>query len=201
MATDIGADKIGVRRYRLTVRQYLSMIGADILPDRAHVELLGGTLVEKMTKYPPRNIIVGRLDRMFGRILPESWFVSEEKPVKLGRFWYPEPDIAVVRGPDELYEKRAPGAADLGLLVEAADSSYAIDRGTKWRSYASARVAVYWIVNIQQRKIEVYANPSGRGRAASYRQATMFGESDAVPVILDGREIGRISVGDILPRP
>ena len=201
MATDIGADEIGVRRYRLTVRQYLSMIGADILPDRVHVELLGGTLVEKMTKYPPHNIVVGRLDRTFGRILPGPWFVSEEKPVKLGRFWYPEPDIAVVRGPDELYEKRAPGATDLGLLVEAADSSYAIDRGTKWRSYASARVAVYWIVNIQQRKIEVYANPSGRGRAASYRQAAMFGESDAVPVILDGREIGRISVGDILPRP
>jgi Uma2 family endonuclease len=201
MATDTRATEPGARLHRLTVRQYLAMIEADILPDRAHVELLGGALVEKMTKNPPHNLVVGRLGRMLGQILPEPWFVSEEKPVKLGRFWYPEPDIAVVRGPDDLFEKRAPEAADVGLLIEAAESSYTLDRGKKWRRYASARVPFYWIVNLPQRRIEVYSDPSGKGHSASYRQGTNCGDGEAIPVSLEGQEFGRIAVSDILPRP
>ena len=201
MATDTRATVTDVRRYRLTVRQYLTAIGGDALPETAHVELLGGILVEQMTKYPPHNLVVVRLSKSFHRILPEPWFVSEEKPVKLGRFWYPEPDIAVVRGPDELYEKRAPHAADLSLLIEVADSSYAIDRGKKWRRYASARVANYWIVNIPHRRIEVYGDPSGRGHSVSYRQAKNFDEGEIIAVVIDGQEVGRIAVNDILPRP
>jgi Putative restriction endonuclease len=201
MATDTQATKTGVRPYRITVEQYLAMIDANILPDGVHAELLGGVLIEKMTKNPPHSLVILRLSKIFHRILPESWLISEEKPVKLGRFWYPEPDIAIVRGPDELYEKRAPKAAELGLLIEVADSSYAIDRGKKWRRYASSCVASYWIVNLQKRRIEVYGDPSGRGRAASYRQVTFFGEGEEVAIRLDGQEIGRIAVGDILPRP
>jgi Uma2 family endonuclease len=201
MATDTRATWSGVRPYRLTVRQYLAMLGTEILPDRVHVELLGGALVEKMTKYPPHDFVVGRLNRLLGRILPEPWFISEEKPVKVGRFWYPEPDIAVVWGPDDLFEKRTPAAADVGMLMEAAETSYALDRGKKWRRYASVRVPFYWIVNIPQRRIEVYGDPSGRGRSASYRQGTTFGDGETVPVILDGHEIGRLAVSDILPKP
>jgi Putative restriction endonuclease len=201
MATETRATWSGVRPYRLTVRQYLAVLSAEILPERVHVELLGGSLVEKMTKYPPHNFVVGRLDRMLGRILPEPWFVSEEKPVKVGRFWYPEPDIAVIQGPDDLFEKETPNATDVGMLIEAAESSYALDRGKKWRRYASSRVPSYWIVNIPQRRIEVYSDPSGKGRSAAYRQGTNFGDGEAVPVILDGQEIGRLVVSDILPRP
>jgi hypothetical protein len=201
MATDTLATPTGVRLYRLSVDQYLAAIQGNIIPDSAHSELLGGVLVDTMSKNAPHCIVVGRLGSRLGRIVPEPWFVREEKAVKLGRFWYPEPDIAIIRGPDDLFEKQAPQAADIGFLIEASDSSYSIDRGKKWRRYAGARVGIYWIVNISQRRIEVYTDPFGPGRSAAYRQATMFVEGDEVPVVLDGQEIGRIAVRDILPRP
>ncbi len=201
MATDTRAAWTGVRPYRLTVRQYLAMINKEFLPEGTHVELLGGVLVEKMTKYPPHNFVVGRLGRILGQLLSDPWFVSEEKPVKLGRLWYPEPEIAVVRGPDILFEQRAPEAQDIGFLIEAAESSYSLDRGKKWRRYASARIPVYWIVNIPQRQIEVYSDPIGRGPAAVYRQEAIFREGQSIPVVLGGQEIGRIAVIDVLPRP
>ena len=201
MATVISeATGSPLKPYRFDVRQYLAMIGAGVFPEGAHVELLGGDLVEKMTRYPPHDFVVGRLGRILGRTLPEPWFVLEEKPVKLGRLWYPEPDIAVVRGPDDLFEKRTPEAADVGLLIEVAESSYPLDRGKKWRLYASARVAFYWIVNIPRRRIEVYCDPSGKGHSAIYRQDTPFLEGQSVPVVLDGQEVGRIAVNDLLPR-
>ena len=201
MATVTRTSTDTVRFYRLSGDQCLAAVQANIIPESARSELLGGVLINKMTKYPPHSFVLIILSQNLHRILPPPWFFGGEMAVKLGRFWYPEPDIAIVRGPANLFQRRAPQAADLGFLVEASDSSYTIDRGKKWRRYAAARVPIYWIVNLQQRRMEVYSDPSGWGRSASYRQAAIFGEGDAVPVILDGQEFGRIAVSDILPSP
>jgi hypothetical protein len=199
VASDLQTKETRSRLYRISVRQYMKMIGAGVFPETAHIELLGGKLYEKMTKYPPHNLVVGQLGRMLGRILPEPWFVSEEKPVKLGRFWYPEPDIAVVQGPDHRFEAKTPEAADLGLVVEVAESSDLMDRGRKWRLHASAGVSFFWIANIPQRRVEVYSDPSGKGRSAAYRQAENYLDGQSIPVMIEGRQIGQIEVSGILP--
>lgn len=193
------ATESGVVFYRLTVRQFVKMIDAGVFPDGAHVELLGGVLVDKMTKNDPHNFSVHRLDKTLGRLLSTDWIVREEKSVTLGRFWRPEPDLAVVRGPDDLYRTRAPQAKDIGLVIEVADVSYAKDRGAKWRGYAAARVRIYWIVNITARQVEVYTDPTGRGLAAKYRDCVIYDADAEVPVVIEDREVGRIAVRDILP--
>jgi len=189
----------GWKPYRLTVDQFLTMIGEGILPDDARVELLGGILVEQMTKTDEHNFAVSALGRRFARLLPENWLMSEEKSVGLGRYWRPEPDIAILRGPEDAYRGRAPAAPDVGILVEVSLSSYAIDRGEKWRRYARSRIPIYWIVNLPERRIEVYQEPAGRGRLASYRRSESFGADDEISIILDGREVGRLAVREILP--
>ena len=197
--TEPQAISTGRMPFRLSVAQYLRMIGLGFFPDDARVELLGGLLVRKMTKYPPHNFTVGRLGRLLPGLLPAPWIVDVERPVELGRFWRPEPDLVILRGPDDLYRGRTPGLGDLGLLIEVADSSYATDRGAKWRGYASTGVPAYWIVDLARRQVEVFGEPEGRGRSAVYRQSAVFGEGAEVPVVLDGSEIGRIAVGSILP--
>jgi len=84
------------------------------------------------------------------------------------------------------------------LLIEVADSSYAIDRGKKWQQYATARIPVYWIVNLPQSQIEVYSAPSGKGRSAAYRDVALYARDDLVPVVLEGKELGRIPVREVL---
>jgi len=190
----------GWKPYRLTVEQFLAMIAAGVFPEDDRVELLGGMLTEPMTKYPPHDFTVGRLGKLLDGMLIEPWFAREEKALVLGRSWRPEPDISVLRGPDDLYDKHAPTAVDVAFLIEVAESSYAIDRGRKWRRYAAARVATYWIVNLASRRIEVYRDPAGRGRVACYREAAIFDENAQVPVIIDGQNLGLIAVRDVLPR-
>ncbi len=201
MATQTQATATAWTTYRLTVDQYVKMIVAGIFPPDARVELLDGILVEQMTKYAPYNFSVCQARILLASILPQGWSLREEKPVEFGRFWRPEPDVAVVRGGYSLYRTRDPKAADVGLLVEVAESSYALDRGVKWRAYAAARIPIYWIVNLPGLQIEVYTNPAGRGKSASYRQAQIFGPKDEVPVVIDGQEVGRLAVRDILPKP
>jgi Uma2 family endonuclease len=189
----------GLIPYRLTVSQFEQMIGAGVFPDDAHVELLGGVLAEQMTKYAPHDYTVERLGKLLDRLAYPGWVVREEKSIILGPDWRPEPDVAVARGSSDRYRALQPVAADLALLVEVADSSYAIDRGVKWREYAAAGVPVYWIANLSKRTVEIYSNPTGGGESAMYRDAVTCGSDDAAPLVIESREVGRIVVQDILP--
>lgn len=192
------AAGFGLVPYRLTVRQFEKMIGAGVFRDGDHVELLGGLLVDKMVKHPPHNVAVGSLAALFRELLT-GWFVNEEKPINLSTWSSPEPDIAVIRGRLREYGARNPTAAEIGIIVEVADSSYAKDRGAKWRIYATAKIPVYWIVNLPRRQIEVYSDPSGRGKSAEYRDVKIAGADDEIPLVIEGRELGRIKVRDVLP--
>jgi Uma2 family endonuclease len=188
----------GLVPYRLTVRQFEKMIDAGVFRDDDHVELLGGLLVDKMVKHDPHNFSVGEVAETFRALVQRDWIVREEKSVVLGLFWRPEPDVAVARGPRERYRSKGPRRADLGLLVEVADSTYAKDRGAKWRKYAASGVAVYWIVNLPLRQVEVYSAPAGRGKSAGYREIKIYRPDEEVPLILEGRELGRIKVSEVL---
>ena len=192
-----GAEK-GLKPYRLTVEQFEKMIDAGVFPDRPRVELLGGVLFRKMTKNDPHDFAVDFLGSVLNHLLEPAWLAREEKSIVLGKFWRPEPDIAVVRGPRERYRKRAPRVEDLGLLIEVCDATYSKDRGIKWRGYAAAGVGTYWIVNLPQKRIEVYSQPSGQGKTAGFQDARFHGTDDEVPLILDGQERGRIAVKDVV---
>lgn len=77
------------------------------------------------------------------------------------------------------------------------------DRGIKKRTYAAARIPTYWIINLVDRCVEVYTEPTGPATKEhplpDYRKVRRFGPGDSVPVILGGREVGRVAVDELLP--
>jgi Uma2 family endonuclease len=111
----------------------------------------------------------------------------------------PEPDVALVRGDRREYVQRHPGPADVALAVEVADTSLARDRGIKKRMYAQAGISVYWIVNLIGRRIEVYTDPDRTSQTPDYRGHHDYEPSDTIPVVLDGVEVGTLSVAALLP--
>ena len=129
--------------------------------------------------------------------LLEGWLV--EKISKNPPHILPEPDAAVIRGVRRDCVARRPAAADIGLLVEVADPSLEQDRGIKQRAYARARIPVYWIVNLIDRQIEVYAEPTGRAAEPTYGQRRDYGPADTITLVLDGVEVGTPAVRDLLP--
>jgi Uma2 family endonuclease len=184
--------------YRLTVEQYHAMARAGILMEDDPVELLEGWLVQKMTKYRPHVIATDLVRRALERLLPSDWYVAIQDPIMTADS-EPEPDVAVVRGEVRDFPDRHPGAADVAVVVEVADSSLQQDRGAKKRLYARAGINVYWIVNLIDRQIEVYSEPSGPVQRPDYGQTHNFGPTDSVPVVLDGVEVGELAVQELLP--
>jgi Uma2 family endonuclease len=184
--------------YRLNVAQYQAMIRSGILTKDDPVELLEGWLVVKMPKNPPHRLSTRLTRTALERIVPPGWYVDTQEPVTLEDS-EPEPDVTVVRGDPRQYADRHPGPQDLALLVEVADSSLQRDRATKRRLYAEARLSIYWIINLLESHVEVYTDPSGPAERPDYGQRQVYGVSDVIPVALDGIEVGRIAVRELLP--
>jgi hypothetical protein len=183
--------------YRMTPRQFRKAIDAGVFGER-HVELLAG-LPFLLADEPPHIFASMRVHcTMIALASRPRWFADKHYPLGLGR-WWPLPDVVVLRGPDTIYGKRLAQSPDVALLVEVSDTTYAKDSGPKLRRYASFRIPVYWIVDLNRRMVEVRTGPFGKGKQAGYAVCHTYREGDLVPVELDGQEVGRVAVSDLLP--
>ena len=134
------------------------------------VELVGGRLVE-MTESPEHRNTVENTEELFvGLLGKDRWYVARESSVEFVD-WTPLPDIAVCRGPRKpTYLHRAPRSDDVVLIVEVSQSTYRFDTRVKLPRYARAGIPVVWIVNLDERVVEVYSEPQGR----RYSHRTVF---------------------------
>lgn len=184
------------RLYRLSIEQYHRMIEADVIGPDDRVELLEGLLVAKMGKNTPHILATDLIPLVINPALPAGWYLSNQNPVTLTTSSSePEPDAKIVRGHPRDYRDRKPGPGDVAVVIEVSDSTLRFDRTVKKRIYARDAVPFYWMLNLVDNRLEVFSEPEG----ADYRTHEVFGPEDAVPLILDGREVARIAVKDLLP--
>jgi Uma2 family endonuclease len=134
------------------------------------VELIDGYLVEMSPNHPPHAFAVNRLSATLLLALHERAFLRTQSPITLkAQQSEPEPDVVVVEPPDHKYMKRHPGPDDIFLVCEVADSSLTYDRKVKLDLYARAGISEYWIINLNDRVLEVYRQPVTVGRRATYQ--------------------------------
>jgi len=186
--------------HRISVEQYHRMIETGILGEDDRVELLDGWIVALAPSSPGHSYGEESLYEAIRDLLPKEWIVRQQKPVALLSS-EPEPDLQVVRGSLETYRQRHAGPEDIGLLVEVAHASLAIDRQAKLAIYAAAGIPEYWIVNLIDRQIEVYrqVQPARGTIPAGYAEERVFAEGEAAPLVLDDKKLGEIPVADVMP--
>lgn len=184
--------------HRLSIAQYHEMARQGILESGAPIELIEGVLVRKMTVNNAHMFATGYLFDLLVRWFPLGWFVNCQMPITT-KDSEPEPDIAVVRGDRRqfLVQDRKPGPADIEFLIEVSDSSLAFDRTTKLEIYARASIQQYWIVDVEGRRVAVYTDPTGPGTAPSYQHQRDFVPGQEIPVLLSGKEVGRVEVAEL----
>jgi Uma2 family endonuclease len=188
------ADWIPSPLARFTVDQYEAMIDSSAFTERDRFHLINGLLVAQVPKKRPHMIACDRISHMLERTIPVGWHVMPDGPVRLPPRSEPQPDFAVVRGKPEDYPIRAPEPAALALVVEVSFSTLDDDRNMA-AVYGAAHILVYWIVNLVDRQVEVYTLKRRRG----YGKSRIFKPGQFVPVMIDGAEVGRIAVDDMLP--
>jgi Uma2 family endonuclease len=151
---------------------------SEIFPDQKY-ELIEGELIDKMGQNPPHGYVIAVLTEILSTAFPGRVRIqlTIALPEPEGIFSEPLPDVAVVRKKSTEYFYRHPGPPDIALLIEVADSSVQMDRGTKARLYARCGVELYWVVDISGRRIIVYRNPGPE----EYNSVTIYQVHDQVP--------------------
>lgn len=168
----------------LAVAQFEYLVNLGFFGD-APVEMLDGFVVDKMTHGSFASTIISRLTRLLTRALAESLIVRTQLPLRLQRS-VPEPDLAIVAGPDARYLEENPKADDAFLVIEVSDSTLAKDRGPKLRDYASNGIREYWIVNCVDRSIEVYTSPSASSDEPRYKKKTVLRLDETAKLRIQG---------------
>lgn len=186
----------GFRRFSVT--EYHRLIELGVLTEDDNLELLEGYLVHKMSRNPPHHAAIQKGTKKWLRLLPPGWDLRVQSAITLAES-EPEPDFAIVRGDETAYRTNHPMAADIGLVVEVSDSTLPGDRDDKGRIYARAGIACYWIVNINDRRVEAYSLPSGPVTDPKFAQRIDHPAGDNVPLVLAGAAPIRVAVLDLLP--
>jgi Uma2 family endonuclease len=199
-AAPVAAEPYGGMTYmrRFTLDEYHELIRANILTEEDPVELLEGYLVLNMPRSPEHDFAIRTLNTRLVRLVPDTFTVSNQCAATLTDDSEPEPDFTVARGNETTYRGRHPAPADMALVIEVSASSLARDRGEKARIYARAGIPVYWIVNVEDKQIEVLTQPSGPGDAPAYARREVFAVGTSAPVVLDGVTVGTVAVADIM---
>ena len=170
------SNPIAGERKRFTVEEVERMAQAGLL-DGQDLELIDGDLLVRPSQSPPHSATKGRL-----RLLLEDAYrsadrgvahVRDQDPLRVGDLDQPQPDLAIVPGTPSDYEVFHPLGSKAILVVEVSASSVAYDRA-KLAVYARGLVPVVWIVNLDDRVLEIYSEP--RNGRYTKRSDTTDGE-------------------------
>lgn len=183
---------------KLTVEQYHRMGETGVLTPDDRVELLDGLLVSKPMKKPSHVTATRRVRSALEALALTGMHVRTQDPITLDDS-EPEPDVTLVHGAEADYTARHPEPAEVALVIEVADTSLARDRDWKKRIYARNGIAVYWIVNLVDRVLEVYADPSGPVLTPDYGTAKFLSPTDRADVMIGGTVAGTVAVADLFP--
>jgi Uma2 family endonuclease len=178
--------------FRLTLDQYEAMIASVGFTPTDRFHLINGFLVAKMTQNDPHSTADELCGAALNRTIPDGWHVRASKPVRLAPDSKPEPDRCVVRGTIRDYSNRSPGSVDVGLIVGVSDSSLLEDRKVA-ELYARSDFPCNWILNLVERQVDVFTDPSPIG----YQSSRCYHDEQHVPVVLGGVEVGRIAVSEL----
>ena len=154
-------------RHLISVDAFHRMVETGILGHQDRVELIDGEIIDMSPIGVLHAAIVDVLARHFGRRTGESVFVRCQNPLRLDDISEPEPDIAILRPRADFYMTAHPGAADVLLVIEVADTSLAYDLGTKVPLYARHGIPEVWVIDAATRQTRVFRRPVGSGGTGS----------------------------------
>lgn len=143
--------------HRFTRDEYYRMGEAGLFIEE-RVELLDGEILTMPPQNPLHSGTTSDLSLCLQQKLGSSVVIRVQMPIVLNDWSEPEPDIAVCRLPNK-YRSAHPTASDVLLVIEVSESTLAFDRGRKVAAYAGSGIPEYWIVNLVDRRIEVFSDP------------------------------------------
>jgi Uma2 family endonuclease len=163
----------------LTVAEYHRMAEIGILDEDERVELLAGQIVKMAAKGTAHGAALKRTVELLQNLLWGLVLLSIQDPVRLNDFSEPEPDIALLVRDPLYYEDRHPTPSEVYLIIEVADTTLRTDLGIKANLYAQSGIADYWVLDVNNRQLHVFREPSQDG----YQSRVILADGDSISLL------------------
>jgi Uma2 family endonuclease len=154
-----------VTLHRFTVEDYDRISAAGLLPPDERTELIDGVIVTVAAMNSPHFACIAALNAWITTRIAGRAIVSVQSDLRLGPYFQPLPDLAVMRPRPDRYFDSLPGPGDTLLVVEVADTTYRYDRRVKLPLYAAAGVPEAWIIDLNRRRALIFREPGPDGYA------------------------------------
>ena len=186
-------------RRKMTVEEFDCAGVTGVWKPEERLELIEGEVIDKMSPQESPHATGTWLSAdAVNRIFTSGYFVRTQLPLVFGPHSKPEPDVAVVTGSARDYSRAHPTTAV--LVIEVSDSTLRYDRTVKAALYALHGIADYWILNLNDRVLEVHRQPApmtDQTLGYGYRSVTRYTETDAIAPLAAPQSL--ISIADLLP--
>jgi Uma2 family endonuclease len=176
-----------------TVQDYHRMSDLGILDPNQRTELIAGQIVLMTAKGTPHVITLQLLATNIQEQLGKSALIRTQDPIRLDNFSEPEPDLAIVKGTILDYAEHHPIPEDIYLVIEVADSTLKQDCEVKDKLYARSNIAEYWVIDIKNRQVRIFRDPTPTG----YGSQLMLTATHAVSPLAFPEIV--LSIDSILP--
>lgn len=155
------------------------------------VELIRGEILMMSPMKPQHAVAVQLVAAALHNAVSSSYSVRVQLPIAIEEDSEPEPDVAVVLGQPRDFISSHPNTA--ALVIEISDSTLSFDRDQKRQLYADANVSEYWVLNLIDRRLEIYSDlMDGKYACEEFKSG-----NDQVEVSLP--QSSWISVASLLP--
>jgi Uma2 family endonuclease len=143
--------------HRWTRSEFEKMTEIGLFSADVRLELIEGEILEMAAHTSRHAATIAIAQQQLGQVVAPGHHLRVQLPLALAEDSEPELDLAIVVGSPAEYWHEHPRTA--GLVVEVAYSSLEADQERKRRLYARCQIPEYWILNLNERQLEVYREP------------------------------------------
>ncbi|MEL6468430.1 MAG: Uma2 family endonuclease [Cyanobacteria bacterium J06623_4] len=147
-----------------SVEEYHKLSEVGLLDPDERTELIAGQIILMAAQGTSHVIALQLLALQLDVFLRDKpYFVRTQHPIQLDDLSEPEPDLAIVDGNILTYADRHPNSQDVRLIVEIADTTLHKDCNIKDKAYAQAGISEYWVLDLPNRQLHIYQQPTPQG--------------------------------------
>jgi Uma2 family endonuclease len=196
-AVDVEEYEDSTKSYVWTREEYYRLAETGFFEGK-QVELLEGEIFEMSPMKTPHATAVRLIVELMRKIFAAGFIVDSQMPLSFSQKSEPEPDIAIVKGEIRDFMESHPAFAE--LIIEVSDTTLSYDRKRKGSLYAKNNIQDYWIVNLKDRRLEIYRRPITDDETLygfGFGEIQIFTEADTVSPLV--KPEAEIKVADLLP--
>lgn len=145
-----------IEPHRFTIAEFQKMYELGLVPRRS--QLIRGEIYFMAAMGAPHYEAIRILTKLLLKMYGDRAEIVPQAPIIVWDDSQPEPDFALIK-PD--YPGGVPNAKDVMLAIEVSDSTLKFDREKKLPDYARSGIPETWILNLNERHLEVYQRPDG----------------------------------------